>query len=78
MIQIKGTAGAGRTPSEMWTDPDEQGNRKQLGEFTAGGEYGGTGQWRIFKQTWDDFATHHRISISAEAMEAALATMTPR
>ena len=78
LIQIKGMAGGGRTPSEMWTDPDEQGNRKQLGEFTAGGEYGGTGQWRIFKNAWDNFATHHQISISAEAMEAALATRNPR
>ena len=78
LIQLKGTAGSGSTPSEMWTSPADNGNRTQLGEFCAGGPYGGSGQWRILKTNWDAFAAHHRLGLTSEALEGKLATNTHR
>jgi len=68
---VKGTAGAGKSPSYMWTDPVE-GRWSQLAEFKAS-EYEGAGQWRILLDVWPEFAQRHAIQHAPEQIEAAVA-----
>ena len=71
-VYVKGTTGAGKSPSYMWTDPVE-GKRTQFAEFKAA-EYGGNGQWKILTDSWPAFATRHSIQQTPAQIEAAVAT----
>ena len=74
-INLKTVTGAGKTPSEVWSDPVE-GQRDLLATFEAK-EYGGTGEWVVHDDhhsPWKKFCTRHRLQIQAEAFQEQLRT----
>ena len=71
-VAIKGSVGAGKTPSTMWTDVVD-GKRLQFAEFRAA-EFGGTGQWVVFPDVWTVFSQRHSFREDARAVEASVAT----
>ena len=71
-VMVKGTVGAGKTPSTMWTDVVD-GKRLQFAEFRAA-EFDGTGQWVVYPDVWAEFSKRHSFREDAKAIETAVAT----
>eukprot|EP00959_Pyramimonas_sp_CCMP1952_P008651 180989-Pyramimonas_sp.AAC.1 len=55
----------------MWTHP-QYNNRMLLGQFAAGGEFGGTGHWKVFAETWEVMSTQHALAITKDVLEQHL------
>ena len=71
-VAVKGTVGAGKTPSTMWTDVVD-GKRLQFAEFRAT-EFGGSGQWQLYPEVWAVFSKRHSFREDVKAIETAVAT----
>ena len=71
-VAIKGTVGAGKTASTMWTDAVD-GKRLQFAEFRAA-EFEGSGQWVVYPDVWAVFSRRHSFREDVKTIEAAVAT----